>query len=457
MYDLKTLNKQKQKLSIDRRLIQSIDVLQMTDQELSEYILSEAEANPSLDMDTLYAEGSPIKFREKAEWLYKHRRREPRSPAPDEDDGRPDPLDAEYTDDMQDSLKWFLLSQLKPGELGGENERIFGFLIECTDEKGYLDIEPAEAAGLLGVEKSAVERCLDRLRSLQPAGICARDLRGCLLAQISLTPEETAARAIIEDHLGDFAKGYYSLISKKLCIPLSEVHRACGIIKELSPVPASGLYAGKPATEYLVPDALVTVSDGEPEVTLYRSYVPYLAINPYYLELLRETDDDKVREYLDEKLRSAQLLMKNISQRESTFLSCVKIIADIQRDYFTDKNSALTPMTLDDVASRAGVHISTVSRAIRGKYIQSGRGIVPLRKLFSRRLDSPHELDCSADMAKKLIAYFVEGESKSAPLSDQRLSEMLAVKGVVISRRTVAKYREQLGIPSTLSRKQNGS
>lgn len=453
MYDLKTLNKQKQKLNIDRRVIQSIDVLQMTEQELSEYILSEAEANPSLDMDALYAEGSPIKFREKAEWLYKHRRSEPRSRSPDEDDGRPDPLDAECTDDMQGSLKWFLLSQLKSEELDGENEKIFGFLIECTDEKGYLGLDPSEAAALLGVEEKTVESCLCRLRSLQPAGICAKDLRGCLLAQIRRTPEETAARAIIENHLGDFARGHYSLISKKLGIPVNEVYRACEKIKKLSPVPASGLPA-KSATEYLVPDAMVTVSGGEPEVTLYRSYTPYLAINPYYLELFRETDDQKVKEYLNEKLEAAQLLMKNISQRESTFLSCVKVIADIQCDYFADKNSALTPMALDDVASRAGVHISTVSRAIRGKYLQSGRGIVPLRKLFSRRLDSHHADDCSADMAKKLIAYFVEGESKASPLSDQRLSEMLSVKGVILSRRTVAKYREQLGIPSTLNRRQ---
>lgn len=453
MYDLKTLNKQKQKLNIDRRLIQSIDVLQMTDQELSEYILCEAEANPSLDMDTLYTEGSPIKFREKTEWLYKQRRSEARSPAPDEDDGRPDPLDSKCTDDMQDSLRWFLLSQLKPEELIGENERIFSFLIECTDKKGYLDLDPAEAAELLSVEKTAVESCLDRLRGLQPAGICAKNLRGCLLAQICRTPEETVARAVIENHLEDFARGHFSLIAKKLCIPVSEVYRACEKIRELSPVPAAGLPV-KDTTEYLVPDALVTVSGGEPEVTLCRSYVPYLAINPYYLELFRKTDDDTVKEYLEEKLRSAQLLMKNISQRESTFLSCLKIIVNIQQDYFTDKSSALMPMTLDDVAFRAGVHISTVSRAIRGKYIQSDRGIVPLRKLFSRRLDSHHDAGCSADMAKKLIAYFVEGESKSSPLSDQRLSEMLAVKGVVISRRTVAKYREQLGIPSTLSRKQ---
>lgn len=453
MYELKTITGQKQKLNIDRRLIQSIDVLQMTEQELSEYVISEAESNPSLDMDMLYAEGSPIKFREKAEWLYKQSRGELRSRTPDEDDGRIDPLDAERTGDVQDSLRWFLLSQLSTEELDGENEKIFDFLIELTDKKGYLDVDPVEAAALLGVEREAVHNCLVRLRSLQPAGICARDLRGCLLAQISLTPEDTVARDIIEAHLQDFAKGYYSLIAKKLCVPVSSVHKACERIRELSPVPASGLPSEKRATEYLVPDALVTVSSGEPEVTLYRSYTPYLAINPYYLRLFRETDDEKVKEYLDEKLRSARLLMKNISQRESTFLSCVRVIADIQRDYFTDKSSPLTPMTLEDVAARAGVHMSTVSRAIRGKYIQSGRGIVLLRRLFSRRLDSQRDEDCSADMAKKLIASFVRSESKASPLSDQRLSELLAVKGVALSRRTVAKYREQIGIPSTLNRR----
>lgn len=423
----------------------------MTDQELSAHILSEAESNPTLDMDRLHAEGSPINFREKAEWLYQKRRGERNAPVYDDDDGGYDRVMP--SEDIQDSPKWLLLSQLPADELGGKSGRIYNFLIESMDERGYLDIDEADVSKFIGVPPNEVRRCITELRSLQPAGICARDLKDCLLAQISLRPTEKTAKAIIEDYLKELARGHYSLIAKKLGITTAEVHKAAAIIKELSPAPADELCAKERGAEYLMPDAVVSSVNGRAEVTLCRSYIPFLAVNPYYLKLYGETDDESVRLYLDERFKAAQNLIKNVGRREETFLRCVGIIADIQKEYFADRSAALAPMTLENVAERAGVHMSTVSRAIRSRYIQSDRGVIALRDLFTRRLDSSREEDCSVDAAKKLISYFVDSESKTAPLSDQRLSELLAVKGVDISRRTVAKYREQLGIASTHARK----
>lgn len=454
MYDLKTVTKQKQTLGIGQRLIQSIDILQMTDWELSAYILAEAEQNPALDMDALYAEGSPVKFCEKVEWLYGQRRSEKYTHAEDADGDEPDPLvrlGAE--DDVQNTLKWYLLSQLDADEMKGTKGKIYSFLVECTDKRGYLDVSASEAAALLNVEERKVEHCLAVLRDLKPNGICAKNLESCLLAQLCEIPDSETAEAIVKNHLTDFSKGYYSRISKALVVPVSEVLGACELIKTLSPTPAADILVEKRSTEYLVPDAIVTVTDGKTEVALCRSYMPYIALNPYYLKLYRDTEDESVRQYLDGKFKAAELLIKNIGQRENTFLRCVSIIADVQSDYFSSGSGALTPMTLDDVAKLAGVHISTVSRAIKGKYVQSDRGVISLRELFSKRLESSYELDCSADMAQRYIAYFIESESKAAPLSDRRLCELLAVKGIDISRRTVAKYRERLGIPSTLCRR----
>lgn len=454
MNDLKVSISQKQKLNIGHNLIQSIDLLQMTTQELSELIIHEAEVNPFIDMDTLYSEGSPVNFREKVEWLNRHRLKDRcGTTVSAQDDDKNDTSGTDFTADFQESLKWVLLSQLTAQETTGENFKIYEFLIECIDAKGYLDIDPYETSSLLNVEQSTVEHCLMRLRGLQPAGICSKNLRTCLLTQITNIPDGGTARAIIDSYLDELAKGHFSLIAKKLHVSLSEVHQACGMIKKLSPIPVSGICKEKKAAEYLLPDAFVTFENGKVEVSLYQSYVPYLTINPYYLELYHQTNDNDVKEYLEEKLRATELLLKNIKQRETTFLKCIRIISDIQFKYFSDNSGILIPMTLDDVALRAGVHISTVSRAIRGKYIQSIHGIVEIRKLFSRRIDSPQEVNCSADMAKKLIASFIENESAAAPLSDQQITDMLAVKGVMLSRRTVTKYREQLGLPSTLSRK----
>lgn len=451
MQHLKTELQRKQKLNIDRRFIQSIDVLQMTDAELAEYLVLEAEENPILDMDALYAEDSPLKFREKAEWLHEQRQKD-YTPRSAEDKERDESLPGELSENVHDSLKWHLLSQLTPCELSGDKIKIFAFLIECVDERGYMDISPMEAARLLQLDTSEVENCMSRLRSLQPTGICAKDLRECLLLQLKQFPEEKLARLIVETQLEAFARGWHSQIAKALDSDLAAVYAACEKIRELSPMPLSALPANAP-TEYLLPDAFIICKDGNLEVSTSRTFIPCLIVSPYYMSLYRQSDDEQLKEYLDGKLKSARNLIRNVAQREVTFKNVLDAIADIQKEYFTERDAPLLPMTLDDVAEHIGIHSSTVSRAVKNKYIQSSRGIIELKKLFSRHLESHGADNHSANHAKKLIAEFVEAEEKTSPLSDQRISEMLAVKGILISRRTVAKYREQLGIPSTLHRK----
>ena len=202
-----------------------------------------------------------------------------------------------------------------------------------------------------------------------------------------------------------------------------------------------------------MPDICIEQCGGRLRVWLPHSCTPYLKISSYCRELRSSAGDPEVLRYLDESILSASRLFANVSRSENTLLRCAEKVAELQREYFQFLSAPLVPMTLADVADETGLSVSTVSRALRGRYIQCIRGTVPARALFSRRLESEEEL-CSADRAKLLIRDIVDTEDKRDPVSDARLSEILSGKGVRISRRTAAKYREELGIPSSFVRRQ---
>ena len=221
-------------------------------------------------------------------------------------------------------------------------------------------------------------------------------------------------------------------------------------IGRLDPVPGRG-FAGREPIGYLTADICVTVKNGKAEAEVCHPFAPGLRYDPYYAQLIRTTDDESVRDYLSRKQYSAEMLRRRVSLREETLAACAQTIAEIQAGYFAGEGS-LVPMTLEMVAERVGRDKSTVSRAVRGKYVQCRHGIVPLKSLFVQRLDAAEEEAGSADRAKGLLTELVRKEDKAHPFSDQRLSELLLEKGIKVSRRAVTKYREQLGVPSTYRR-----
>jgi len=418
-------------------------VLQMTQQELSAYLLTAAEENPMIDLDAFH---SHVSF-DKLTWLNGFREKTPYHASKDDETVR----NAEnlMPDQRERGLKQALLSQIVGLGLSPEEERLCRYLIECVDDSGYMDIAPEDLAGELGIGLCNAEKCISVMRSLEPSGICARNARECLKYQ-ARQHEDDLAVTIIEDHLEAAAKGHYAKIAKDLHFPLPEVRRAVERIRRLDPVPGRGFGSGAETT-YVQADAAIRREGDRLEAELLHSYAPCLKINSSYFELLSASDDAEVKEYLNRKLYSADRLIQNVSQREETVLRCVQAIAELQRPFFLEKGS-LRPMTEDMIAEKLGVDRSTVSRAIRGKYLQCDRGIVAIKALFTSQMENDAGQEFSADQAKSALLELVRAEDKRSPYSDRELCDLLRASGFHLSRRVIVKYREQLGIPSTYLR-----
>ena len=282
--------------------------------------------------------------------------------------------------------------------------------------------------------------------------MCAKDLQACLTAQLEGDEDRDLILAIVGSQLNRLAAGRYGAIAKELEVPVAAVLAAEKHLKRLHPIPSAG-FGGNTANFYLTPDALVEFRNGAPQVQLCSNFTPYLGISRYFEELYRTSEDPEVIRYLSEKLNAAHALFSNITQRETTLLRCVEEIVRIQSRYFSDPEGLLVPMSLADLSEKLELSASTVSRAVRDKSIQCSRGVVPLRALFSRSVEA-EKGPASTDSVKKLLQDLIDGEDQSSPLSDAQLAELLSQRGIGISRRTVAKYREALGYPSTFVRRQ---
>lgn len=442
---LKFEQSQRQTNTITRQLIQNVEILQMNSQELMEYICEQATENPVIDMDALgfpefQSSGNLLRSSERRDYSY--------SKTDDSTDVRDGIRGRTYGDSLKDSL----LMQLSALGLGSPEHQICQYLIACVDSRGYLNEDCGAVAESFGTEPNVVQHCMTLLRSFSPPGVCAAGLRECLAAQIALHPDDKIAAQIIDHHLESLARGHYAQISKALGVSTVEIRAAAERIRQLSPTPSAG-FDDMDNIYYTFPDAQISVENGEPKVSLCQSYTPCLKISRYYEQLLKETNDEDVKEYLGKNLHSAEWLIKCVSQRENTLLGCIEAIAAIQREYFLGNSPVLVPMTLGDVADRMGVHKSTASRTIRGKFIQCSSGVLPVKSFFVQKLGGKNSEHDSADLARSMILQIVDNENKRAPLSDQKICELMAKNGLDISRRTVAKYREALGIPGTFIRK----
>lgn len=444
---MKITGKTTTKQTLSPGVIQLTELIQMNCHELEQYLLEQAMENPAIDIDSLYSSPLRAELFEKVQWLNSFGRApEPGGPD-DERADAPEPAAAAPT------VRSHLLQQLTLLDLEKGDEDICRYLIGCVDGHGFLNEDWAAAAERLGVPAGRVEDCARLLRGLSPPGICSAGIRECLIAQLDEDEDgDGLIKSIISGCLEELSRGHYTAIAKELSVPVSRVRRAEERIKRLCPYP-SAAFDGSARNCSVVPDICIEQCGGRLRVWLPHSCTPYLKISSYCRELRSSAGDPEVLRYLDECILSASRLFANVSRSESTLLLCAEKVAELQREYFQFRSAPLVPMTLADVADETGLSVSTVSRALRGRYIQCIRGTVPARALFSRRLESETEL-CSADRAKLLIRDIVDTEDKRDPVSDARLSEILSGKGVRISRRTAAKYREELGIPSSFVRRQ---
>lgn len=452
--DLNLNGKQSQTLS--PQTIQSMKILQMGSQELLEYITEAIQENPVLETsETGGPDEESAILRKKLEWLDSASRQERRTAAGNDEDT--DSL-ANYggAEVQEENLYFYLFSQLQLMKLPSDLMKAARGITENLNGNGYLDEPLEKLAEDLHMEKDFLENALKIVQSLEPAGIGARSLKECLRLQLERQEGDTTlAKEIVAKYLNALAKNKYTWIAKELSADPNEVRDACDLIRSLNPKPGSG-FAGREQLNYITPELYVETFPTHFELTANDDFIPSLKISSYYTSLMKETQDEEVKEYLSEKVRQAKWVIKSIEQRRSTLLSCAECILKTQEAFFRLGPGHLSPMGLSDIASKLGVHESTVSRAIKGKYIQCSHGVYPMSFFFSRSLgrNSPDDSAVSPDAAKALLKKLVHEEDKRKPLSDQKLCAMMTAQGCPLSRRTVAKYRDELGIPATSVRKE---
>jgi len=352
------------------------------------------------------------------------------------------------------SLKDYLKIQLL--ECNEEDLVIFicDYIIESLDHRGYLNSSFEEISYETGVNSDCIEYCVNIVQNFRPNGIGARNLNECLKIQLKnkgITDENLDS--IIDNHLEQIATNKLKEISKKLKIDINMIQRYCNIIKSLEPKPSRGFYTGED-TKFVLPEAYIRKIGDEYIILLNDNLLPRLYINNMYKDIITTEENNDTKEYLKEKLNSAVLLIKGIQQRQNTVYNILKCIIDLQNDCFNNGLSNLKPMTLKDVAFSIGIHESTVSRAIKDKYICAPFGMVKIKDLFSKGITLIKEDNkISTLKIKEEIKRIIQDEDKTKPLSDQQICEMLSSKGMMISRRTVVKYREEMDIKSSSIRK----
>ena len=373
------------------------------------------------------------------------------------------------------SLQEYLVEQLGYRNLPERDLRLAVYLIGSIDEDGYLrrDLESVadDIAFTIGIETSAeeLERLLGIIHELEPAGIGARDLRECLLLQMAQMPVNTRprrlARKILTSYFDEFVKKHYEKLMARLQISEDDFRDAIAEIRHLSPKPGN-LYAegGTDTTPYIIPDFILDYQDGRFNLSLNSYNVPEVRVNRRYMEMIREMvgSDGRVREkdkeaiqFVKNKIDSAKWFISAIKQRHDTLMRTMQTILDYQQEYFKDGDkSKLRPMILKDIADRTGLDVSTISRVVNSKYVQTQFGIILLKSLFSEAMQTDSGEEVSSYEIKNILQQCIDEEDKRRPLTDETLMDILNSKGYRIARRTVAKYREMLGIPVARLRKQ---
>lgn len=428
----------KQNIALSPQVVQKLEILQMGSAQLLEYIENLAAENPMVELEQDYSRLDEYQqLQAKLNWL---READVQNKVyyQSDLDGSYDPL-LNYSDHGDITLTGYLLEQLGEMPLSKAEREAAEYIAQCIDDNGFL---PESLESLAGdSEQTDIIKGIEIIRSLEPAGVGAVDLRECLMLQLSRMDGAELARKIADSHLDSLVRNNYSRIAKSLKARKADVIDACALIRTLNPRPSSGFASAQPPI-YIVPDLTVVKFSDHFELITNDYYFPGIKINSYYMQLLNDqSSNDEVKKYLTDKFRQAEWVVKCIEQRKSTVIKCAERIVERQQAFFA--GGFLVPMTLALIAADLEVHPSTVSRAIRDKYLQCSAGIFPLSHFFSRSVGG----DAGPDTAKALLLEAIENEDKQKPLSDSSLAEILQKKGVSISRRTVAKYRGELNIP----------
>lgn len=446
MMELSLQNEQKQIMS--QKMIQSVQVLQMTATQLDSYLTEQSLENPVLELTAKEPERAESRELEKYQWICSHdeQNRYLYQKMENEDEFPEWNMDLEEPENLAEHL-W---SQILGSGLTGKQEEAVRYMLECLDARGYFIDEPETVAKKFGISAEDVEMLIGKIQKLDPAGIGARSLQECLMLQLERKGELTEAlKTLIGEDLKLVAENQLPQIAKKRNCSLDEVKALCAQIRELDPRPGA-LYSDVRRPQYVEPDVVVVKFEDHFEILLNDALCPDISLNATYVNMCSENQDKEVVKYLMGKIHQVEWIRQCVAQRNETLRSVTGEIVRQQEAFFQKGLRFLKPLKMSDVADELEIHESTVSRAVSNKYLQCSWGMFRMRQFFAAAVNSEFTNDQIKEKLKELIA----GEPEKKPYSDRVLSELLEQHGMMASRRTVAKYRDEMGIPGTTGRKQ---
>lgn len=426
-----------QKIALSVHMQQCLEILAMDHAQLGEFIADQAMENPI------------IEIADRTMWLNDHSH----VVSVEKDWSAEDDEMIEREIVANERPNGDLYFQLSVYHLSPEVQRAAEYIVESLDERGYFTDDLQETAKALKINIRTVREALKIIKQLEPKGVGASGLQECLLLQLKeYYPQETVAEELIQkNYLTEFAQGRYESIAKKMREDVSRIRQAAEIIRRLDPKPFEN---GTPAvrTRYLTADLVLVNYENHYDILLNQEYVPEIHLNQTYLDLLKHGTDENTRQYIQEKYEKAQWLRSCIRRRGETLLRIAERIFQYQQAFLIEGPPSLRPLTLKQVADDLELHVSTVSRALKGKYIQTKWGIYALKYFFSSGVQT-EEGSISPAQIRAVIGRIIQKEDRNHPLSDKKIEMLLKEHGISISRRTIASYREQMNIPSSTARK----
>lgn len=452
----------RQKVTLSPQVYQGLNILAMPVTELQAFVEAEILENPVLELDEEdYDEpegderdSEPDDERAWDEWLDQYEELEHMDGAGPRDPGAEEVNAEEFVGGVT-SFADHLIGQLAMLDIDDDVELAARAIVGSLDEDGFFVGTFEEVAAIAGVTVEVVVRALAAVQQLDPPGVGARTVIEALRIQAEIIGVDTPlVLGIIDAHLDDVAASRFRKIAGALGVDEAAVREAVESLRLLNPRPAGAFSPGS-APAYIVPDVTVRRFDDEWLVMPNSEAVPGLRVNSRYRSMLRSgsSADDETRRYLKDKIRAAESFMRNVDRRRDTVSRITEIILEVQRDFFEDGQGDLRPLRLEDVAVELGVHLSTVSRGVTGKYMATPYGLFELKHFFSGGYRTTTGMDVASTTVRKRIRELVDEEDPAKPLSDQRIVEALSGQGVSVARRTVAKYREELGIEPSWARK----
>jgi len=445
---------QTQKLIMTPELRQAIQLLQFNSLELNEYLSKELEENPMLELESPVREIEAIEIDKKEpdiDWKEYFEKYDDISYKPQVDKNVKD-FNLEAFTSYTPSLREHLLFQLGLAKTKKSEYKIGEYIIQNIDNNGYLIASMDEIAKMTDSTPEKGSKVLEIIQGFEPTGVGARNLKECLCLQIR-GDDPPIIKELIENYLEDIAYNRLHKIAKENDLEINIVQDACDYIRSLEPKPGRAFMGNSDDTKYIIPDATILLIDGEYVIQVNDYTGPRLNINNFYKNLIKDGSDIKTSEFLQEKFNSAMWIIRSIEQRRQTIYKVVESILKFQIEFFRKGEKALVPLTLKEIAEDIDMHESTISRATNGKYVQTPRGLFELKYFFSAGLSS-FGGEVSSTCVKATIKELIDKEDSKKPLSDQQISKMIEQKGTKVSRRTIAKYRDELNIPaSTLRRR----